>query len=91
MFFVDYRQIRRRGKNRRARKGLRRKYSKSIARSMLKSLETRGNRDHHIGMEDIALTAPIVRSRRSRNRHKGKSRRDGDTSDEEGKNIMCLF
>ena len=87
---MNYRQIRRRGKNRRARKGLRRKYSKTIARPMLKSLETRRNKDaHHIGKEDLALTTPIVRSRRSRNRHKGKDRRDDDTTDLEGKNFIC--
>ena len=89
-FLVDYRQQRRRGKNRRARKGLRRKYSKSIASSMLKSLETRRNTDHHIGKDKLSI-APIARSRRSRNRHKIKDRtesRRSHTQDKEGKHIQ---
>ena len=88
--YFSFRQQKRRGKNRRARKGLRRNIKpKGIARSMLKTLETRRNRGDH-DTYDGAILPPIARSRRSRNRHKlrkGKDRTDNGAVDE-GRHLL---
>ena len=74
-------------RRRKPRKGLRRKYSKRINASMLKSLESRRG-VKFLNPDEIPII-PIARSRRGRNRHKRKGRID-DISVEQGKcSLLC--
>ena len=50
---------------------------------MLKSLETRRDRDHTTEKDESSLPS-IARSRRSRNRHKRKERRNEDNTEDKG-------
>ena len=78
-----FRQQKRRGKNRRARKGLRRT-RKLYKRPMLKSLETRRGMDDTYDESFLPL---IAKGKRHRNRNKKMSRQKNKDSRDGKKNV----
>ena len=81
--YTRFRQQRRRGKNRRARKGLRRNVDgKRVTRPMLKSLETKRRRRRYRGLNGGSLIPQVARSRQSRNRQKERDVVNDDNNKE---------